>query len=95
MLQLVMWLIVINFVLLLVIGLIRQDNPFEVWVMGVVMAGNAVAFVAAAILTHESPLSALNGLVTNALPLVLPACGFALVLFMMTTARPRRRRSRS
>lgn len=93
MVQMAIWLILINFLLLLVIGLIRQDNPFEVWLLGVVIAANLVAFVVAAVLTHNNPLNALTGLATNALPILVPVCGLVVLLFMMTS-KPRSRRLR-
>ena len=94
MMQMVVPLLLINLVVLLAIGLVRQQNPFDVLMLILVMIGNAIAFVGAALLTHGNMMNALGSLAANVLPVMFVAGGVALLMFVMTDrSRSRHRRA--
>ena len=94
MMQLAIPLFVINLALLLLIGLIRQQNPFEIWVLALLVVGNLAMILFAAFLTHGNWVKALSALATNFFPVLFVAGGLALLMFVMSYGT-RDRRSRS
>ena len=89
MVLLVTLLILINSVLLIAIGLIRQENPFDVWVLLLLAMGNVVAFLLGAIITHDAPMRALASLGTNLLPVIVAVGGVVLLFFLLAVFRHR------
>jgi hypothetical protein len=84
------FLLLINVVIFIVIALFRQSNPLDIWTFLFLTLTNALAFFLAAVLTHDSPSSALSGLATNLLPwLVILAAIAAPLLVMALLSRGR------
>ncbi len=77
----------VNLLLLIGIGLIRQQNPFDLMVLGLLIVGNVMGVLAAAILTSDNSVSALSGLATNLLPFAFTAGGIALLLVVLMFGR--------
>jgi len=90
MMQIVPPLLLVNLALFIAIGLIRQANPFEVWIGFLLAIGNVVTLAAAALLTHGNSMHALSSFASNLFPLFFVACGVALLLFVMTDRSPKR-----
>ena len=70
----------VNLLLLIGICLIRQQNPFDLMVLGLLIVGNVMVVLAAAILTSDNSVSALSGLATILLPFAFIAGGIALLI---------------
>ena len=82
--QMAVPLLIVNLFLLLWIGLIRHQNPFDIWVLLVLVVGNGLILAAAAIVGHDSPATALTHLITNLLPFLVLIGGAALLLVVLT-----------
>ena len=92
MMQIVVPLLLVNLVVLLAIGVVRQQNPFDVGMLILVVIGNVCTFVAASLLTHGNRVNALTGLAANVFPFVFVAVGIAVLLFVMTDRSDKRHR---
>ena len=80
----------VNLLLLIGIGFIRQPNPLDLIVPGLLIVGNGMVVLAAAVLTSDNSVSALIGLATTLLPFALTAGGIALLLVVLMFGNPKR-----
>jgi hypothetical protein len=77
------FLFLLNVVVFIAIALIRQSNPLDLRTFFFLALVNLLAFFSAAVLTHDSPSSALNGLTANLLPWLLVLGAIATPLLVM------------
>ena len=75
-------LVSVNLALLLFLGFIRQENPFDLLVLAGLVVLNLICFVMAAIVTYDSPSDAVLGLLRNAAP-VLVIVGTTVILVLV------------
>jgi hypothetical protein len=87
MMQMLVPLILINVLVLLALGVIRQENPLEVWLFCLLAVANGAVFLIAAILASDNALEALTALMTNILPFAAALLGFASLMALMAVSR--------